>query len=64
MIGSRWSLVLLGLLFVAVQGGAAGVFSKKPKSEAQVKRLIDTIRTDPDERKRRAARTSRVSRCA
>src|SRR5438552_1571732 len=55
VIGSRWSLVLLGLLFVAVQGGAAGGFSKKPKSEAHVKRLIDAIRSDPDERKRRAA---------
>ena len=56
MIGIR--AVLLALLVLAAgaaQAGALGAFGKKPKSEAQVKRLLDTVRADPDEKARRAA---------
>lgn len=57
MIGIRWILVPLAALVLTSGTGAGGpgAFAKKPKSEAQVKRLIETVRTDPDEKRRRAA---------
>jgi hypothetical protein len=57
VIGARLILPLMLLGLTASFAGAAGlgVFGKKGKSEAQIKRLIETLRTDPDEAKRRAA---------
>src|SRR6185437_13219290 len=57
VIRARLILPLMLLCLTASFAGAAGlgVFGKKGKSEAQIKRLIETLRTDPDEAKRRAA---------
>lgn len=53
--GTRWTFALLAALLVAAPAAAGSFFGKKPKTEAQVKRLIDALRADPDERRRRAA---------
>ena len=57
MIGARSILATAMLCLTASVADAAGLggFGKKGKSEAQLKRLIETLRTDPDESKRRAA---------
>ncbi|HEY3789923.1 MAG TPA: hypothetical protein VGL71_13775 [Urbifossiella sp.] len=58
MIGARLihlSLAILVLAAGAAKVGAIGIFSKKPKSEAHVKRAIETVRNETDEKKRRAA---------
>jgi hypothetical protein len=52
--GTRWLLPLVAGLAVAGPAGA-GMFDRKPKTAAQVKRLADSLRADPDERRRRAA---------
>ena len=57
MIGTRLflSAILAFTLASGASAGALAIFAKKPKSEAQVKRLIETVKSDPDEKKRRAA---------
>lgn len=54
MTGTRWPFVLVAGLALAGPAGA-GMFDRKPKSAAQVKRLADTLKADPDEKRRRAA---------
>jgi hypothetical protein len=52
--GTRW--LLAGLAAVVLTAPAeAGLFPRKPKSDARVRQLIETLRGDPDEKKRRAA---------
>jgi hypothetical protein len=58
VIGIRGFLVPLVLALLATPADAAGIdslFGKKTKSEAQVKKLIDTVKNDTDEKKRKAA---------
>jgi len=57
VIGSRWFAASLTILVLAsgAQASALGVFGKKTKSDAQVKRLIETMNNDADEARRRAA---------
>ena len=57
MIGTRLflSAILTFTLVAGASAGALAIFAKKPKTEAQVKRLIETVKSDPDEKKRRAA---------
>ncbi|MBX9585383.1 MAG: HEAT repeat domain-containing protein, partial [Gemmataceae bacterium] len=54
MTGTRWLLLTLAGLAVAGPAGA-GMFERKPKTAAQVKRLADGLRADGDEKRRRAA---------
>ena len=56
MIG-RWLASISFLLALGLPAAAAGAldFFKRPKSEAQVKKLIETAKHDADEKKRRAA---------
>ena len=53
--GTRWTFALLAALVATAPAPAGSFFGKKSKTEAQVKRLTDTLRADPDERRRRAA---------
>ncbi|MBX9623645.1 MAG: HEAT repeat domain-containing protein, partial [Gemmataceae bacterium] len=54
MIGTRWLwAVVVGLAVLGPAG--AGMFDRKPKSAAQVERLAKALRSDPDEKRRRAA---------
>ena len=57
MIGIRLflSAILTFTLVAGASAGALAIFAKKPKTETQVKRLIETVKSDPDEKKRRAA---------
>ncbi|MDB5309899.1 MAG: repeat protein [Gemmataceae bacterium] len=55
MTGTRLMLPILAALVVLTPADAGSIFGRKPKTEAQVKRLIDGLRTETDEKKRRAA---------
>lgn len=58
MFGTRAFLtVCLALFLMKSSPAAPTILGKKPKTEAQVKRLTETLRTDPDEKTRRAAIT-------
>lgn len=52
---TRLLLPIFAVLMVTSTADAGGLFSRKGKSDARVKHLADTIRTDADEKKRRAA---------
>ena len=55
MIG-RVPALLLALAFAAPASAGSGLdFFNRPKSESQVKRLLETVKSDADEKKRRAA---------
>jgi hypothetical protein len=56
VIGIRW-LVGSAVIVLAAGTSASGldVFGRKSKSEAQIKRLTDTVKNEADEGKRRAA---------
>jgi hypothetical protein len=53
--GTRWMLAVLAALVVTLPADAGSIFGRKGKSDARVRQLVDTLRTDPDEKKRRAA---------
>jgi hypothetical protein len=55
VIGTRWTWTVIAALVVAAPVGAGNLFGKRPKTDAQVKRLTETVRTDADELRRQAA---------
>lgn len=56
MTGTRLTLPVIAILVLIAPVGAGPIFGHKPKLDAaRVKQLNVTLRTDPDEKKRRAA---------
>ena len=55
MTGTRFALPVLAALVAAAPADAGGFFTRKGKSDARVRQLADALRTDPDEKNRRAA---------
>jgi hypothetical protein len=56
VIGRYWTFVSIATLALAASSVDAGVLGRKPKIDTQkVKVLIDTLRNDADENKRKAA---------
>ena len=53
--GTRVLLPVLAALVVAAPADAGGLFGRKGISDARVRQLSETLRSDPDEKKRQAA---------
>jgi hypothetical protein len=52
---TRWILPLLAALVIMTPMAGGGAFGRTGKSDASVKQLAETLRTETDEKKRRAA---------
>lgn len=55
MTGTRWTCVVVFAFVAGSAHGAKPPPARSPKSAAQVRRLTDTLKTDGDEKRRRAA---------
>ncbi len=55
MSATRWILPLLAALVIMTPMAGGGAFDRKGKSDARVKQLAETLRTETEEKKRRAA---------
>ena len=56
MSGTRLTITIVFFLFTAGTALPGPIFNRKPKTDpARFKQLADALRTDPDERKRKAA---------
>lgn len=54
MSRTRWLIPVLAVV-LAVTPASARFPNKKPKSDARVRQMIDVLKSDPDEKKRRSA---------